>query len=66
MARGPEMPTIKHLQEISDDFSLNLNLEDLNNQRDAMLGAIENLRRIDNLTAPTPVVKYPRTPGKRP
>ncbi|MBR72352.1 MAG: Asp-tRNA(Asn)/Glu-tRNA(Gln) amidotransferase GatCAB subunit A [Rhodospirillaceae bacterium] len=66
MARGPEMPTIEHLQKISNDFSLNLSLDDLNNHREAMHGAIENLRRIDDLPSPTLDVNYPRTPGHRP
>ena len=66
MSRGPELPTVNQLAAIAQDFMLDMTLEDLTNQRDAMRGAIASLRHIDDMPEERPAVAYPRTSGYRP
>ena len=66
MSRGPELPSINQLAEIADDFGLDMSLDDLTNQREAMRGAIRSLRHIDDMPEERPAVVYPRTSGYRP
>ena len=66
MSRGPELPTMNQLAEIALDFGLDMSTEDLSNQREAMRGAIANLRHIDDMPEERPRVTYPRTSGHRP
>ena len=66
MSRGPELPSVNQLAEIAADFGLDMSFDDLSNQRDAMRGAIANLRHIDDMPEERPAVAYPRTPGHRP
>ena len=66
MSRGPELPTVNQLAAIAQDFGLDMTLDDLTNQRDAMLGAIRSLRHIDDMPEERPPVAYPRTSGYRP
>ena len=61
MSRGPELPTVNQLAAIAQDFMLDMTLEDLTNQRDAMRGAIASLRHIDDMPEERPAVAYPRT-----
>ena len=66
MSRGPELPTVNQLAAIAQDFGLDMTLDDLTNQREAMLGAIRSLRHIDDMPEERPPVTYPRTSGYRP
>ena len=66
MSRGPELPTMNQLAEIAAGFGLDMSQEDLSNQREAMRGAIANLRHIDDMPEERPPVVYPRTSGYRP
>ena len=66
MSRGPELPSINQLAEIADDFGLDMSLDDLTNQREAVRGAIASLRHIDDMPEERPAVAYPRAPGYRP
>ena len=66
MSRGPELPTVNQLAAIAQDFGLDMTLDDLTSQREAMLGAIRSLRHIDDMPEDRPPVVYPRTSGYRP
>ena len=66
MSRGPELPSVNQLAAIAQDFGLDMTLDDLTNQRDAMRGAIASLRHIDDMPEERPAVAYPRTSGYRP
>ena len=66
MSRGPELPSVNQLAAIAQDFNLDMTLEDVTNQREAMRGAIASLRHIDDMPEERPAVTYPRTSGYRP
>ena len=66
MSRGPELPSINQLAEIAADLGLDMSLDDLTNQREAVRGAIASLRHVDDMPEERPQVKYPRTSGYRP
>ena len=66
MSRGPELPSINQLAEIAEDFGLDMSLDDISNQREAMRGAIASLRHVDDMPEDRPRVTYPRTAGYRP
>ena len=59
-------PPSNQLAEIADDFGLDMSLDDLTNQREAVRGAIASLRHIDDMPEERPAVAYPRTSGYRP
>ena len=54
MSRGPELPSVNQLAAIAQDFGLDMTLDDLTNQRDAMRGAIASLRHIDDMPEERP------------
>ena len=47
MSRGPELPSINQLAEIAADLGLDMSLDDLTNQREAMRGIGTRLRPAD-------------------
>lgn len=54
------------LEDIAQRYRLDLAPADLDSFRALMAGPLASYNRIDELTAPTPNNRYPRTPGYRP
>ena len=61
-----KLPTIDDLAEIAADYSLSLELEDLESFQGLMEGNLASYNRLDELTEPSLPVAYPRSPGFRP
>ena len=67
MAKGPQLPTLDELREISEYVGLRLSPEDLETYQQLMGGTVNLYRRIDELTPDNkPPVKYARTGGEKP
>ena len=59
-------PTIDDLADIAAGYGLELTDEDLESFQGLMGGVLESYARLDELTEPSLLVSYPRTPGYRP
>ena len=61
-----QSPTLDEIADIAGGYGLSLDESDLELFQGLIRGTLESYARLDELTKPTPPVKYPRTPGFRP
>lgn len=61
-----KQPTIERLASIARKYNLDLSDEDLRSFSGLMAGVLASYARLDQLTPPTPPVRYPRAPGRQP
>jgi amidase len=66
MPTGPELPSIKGILKIAEDYGIDLTPEEAAEYRGMMGGAIKSYRRLEELVEHTLPVKYPRDSGWRP
>jgi amidase len=59
-------PMLEELAAVALAYHLDLTTDDLESFRGLMAGVLGSYARIDQLTAPSLPVRYPRTPGYRP
>ncbi len=59
-------PTLDELQYIADEYGFDFSAEDLRSFLDLSAGPLASYQRLQELTEPRLLVKYPRTPGYRP
>ncbi len=60
MPTVPELPSIKAVLKIPEDYGVDLSPEEAAQYRGMMGGAIKSYRRLEELVEPTLPVKYPR------
>ena len=66
MGRGPRAPSAQQILDIAEDYGIDMTLVEAGEHAGLMGGAIAAYRRIEDLPAVRPPVKYPRDPGHRP
>ncbi|XP_072179433.1 amidase-like [Diadema setosum] len=60
-------PTLQELEELSVELDLGLKgSPELRDYQSAIDDIVRGINELDELVEPTPLVKYPRTPGQRP
>jgi amidase len=66
MSVGPELPSVKAVLKIAEDYGIDLSTEDAAIYREMMQPLIASYRRLEELPERKLPVKYPRTSGWRP
>ena len=66
MGGGPRPPSAQQILDIAQDYGIDMTLAEAGEHASLMDGAIAAYRRIEDLPAVRPPVKYARTPGTRP
>ncbi|AKD43454.1 Amidase BbdA (plasmid) [Aminobacter sp. MSH1] len=66
MPSGANLPSLREIRELADEFRLELSDDDVKSYQALMMGPILSTRRLEELQEFRPPVKYPRTPGYRP
>jgi amidase len=66
MSTGPELPSVKAILRIAEDYGIDLTTEDAAVYRDMMQPLVASYRRLEELPERKLPVKYPRTSGWRP
>jgi amidase len=66
MSTGPELPSVKAILRIAEDYGIDLTTEDAAVYRDMMQPLVASYRRLEELPERKLPVEYPRTSGWRP
>ena len=66
MPSGAELPSLRQIRELADEFGFELSDQDVASYQTLMRGPILSTRKLEEIPEFRPEVKYSRTPGYRP